>query len=373
MKMVEQIYIEKNLKYNLENTILVAGTNGKGSTCKYLEEIFKNNFKIGVFTSPHIYSEFERIRINGKNIEEEIFRKYEKKYSEYDINFFEKYFLIACDYFKDEKVDILVFEVGIGGLLDTTNILDSKYAIITSISYDHTNILGNTLEEIAYQKSGICKNDKICVYNKEIEILNKYVDKFTKNKILLEKDEKFLELCGKIGIYKEEQKNNFLNVYKIAKDYNIKDEDIIESLKDIKIPFRQEYIVQKEINKNIECIVDVSHNEDSFEKLINYLELYYKNKKYIFLISMLKTKDIKTVYEKIRKISENIYFYAMPNEHNGMTKEEISKKLNIDLKEIREIENNLNDEIRKIDKDLDSDNKLFILCGSFYFVSKFIR
>ena len=140
--------------------IHVAGTNGKGSTCATLSAILSKKYKVGLYTSPHLVSPYERIQINGKKISRKEFDKYAKKImrSENDkLSFFEFLTCVALKYFQDRNVDIAVVEVGMGGRLDATNIVFPSVEIITSIGIDHTNYLGQTVESIAKEKAGIIK------------------------------------------------------------------------------------------------------------------------------------------------------------------------------------------------------------------------
>ena len=145
-------------------TIHVTGTDGKGSTCCYLRDLLMSQgFKVGTLTSPHYITHLDRIRLNGSNISDEAFLRILNEHYDFfvekKLSMFEMDFLIMCQYFREEKVDMAIVEVGIGGLEDTTNVIDdTALAIITSIGYDHMNILGDTLEEICYQKCGIIKD-----------------------------------------------------------------------------------------------------------------------------------------------------------------------------------------------------------------------
>jgi len=156
--------------------IHVTGTNGKGSTIAFVRELFvAHGKKVGTFTSPHIISIHDRICINGQPIAEEDFvrianqvKEMEKTLLEtYDqLSFFELLTLIALLYFKEQGVDLVLLEVGIGGLLDTTNVVTGEIAVITSIGLDHQETLGDSLEEIAEQKAGIFKAGKKAVIAK---------------------------------------------------------------------------------------------------------------------------------------------------------------------------------------------------------------
>ena len=152
----------QNPQNNLK-IIHVAGTNGKGSTVNYCKDILMSlGFQVGTFTSPHLEEHYDRIRINGKWIAENRFNTYLNDLYEiiekYDLGMFEIALLIALVYFNDEKVDYVLLEVGVGGRLDNTNVIENPVLeIITSIGLDHMRILGNRYQQIAYEKAGIIK------------------------------------------------------------------------------------------------------------------------------------------------------------------------------------------------------------------------
>ena len=156
--------------------IHVTGTNGKGSTIAFMRELFvAHGKKVGTFTSPHIISIHDRICINGQPIAEEDFVRIANQVKEMEkillethdqLSFFELLTLIALLYFKEQEVNLVLLEVGIGGLLDTTNVVTGEIAVITSIGLDHQETLGDSLEEIADQKAGIFKSGKKAVIAK---------------------------------------------------------------------------------------------------------------------------------------------------------------------------------------------------------------
>ncbi len=160
--------------------IHITGTNGKGSVA-YLSSmaLMSCGKKVGVYTSPHIRSLTERIKINGENISEEDFiRLYDYVVSfDENLSFFEILTLIMINYFAEQRVDFSVIEVGIGGLYDTTNVVDGELCFITSIDYDHMDMLGPTLNDIAFQKAGIIKNNSVCIVgevgDEQFEIIKK--------------------------------------------------------------------------------------------------------------------------------------------------------------------------------------------------------
>ena len=144
-------------------TIHLAGTNGKGSTSSIIAKILQENgYKVGLYTSPHLIRFNERIRINGKPISDEaiiqFIKKHREKLLDSSITFFEATTALAFNYFSKENVDIAIIETGLGGRLDSTNVLSPLQTIITEIHYDHTHILGESIEEITAEKCGIFKN-----------------------------------------------------------------------------------------------------------------------------------------------------------------------------------------------------------------------
>ena len=143
-------------------TIHVGGTNGKGSCSHLIASVLQcAGYRVGLYTSPHLKDFRERIRINGEMISEEnvisFIKQHKSTIEEIEPSFFEITTALALLYFSEQEVDVAVIEVGLGGVLDCTNIISPEISIITNISYDHTNILGNTLEDIAQQKAGIIK------------------------------------------------------------------------------------------------------------------------------------------------------------------------------------------------------------------------
>jgi len=160
----------KNLSNQLGNphhhfkTIHIAGTNGKGSTSHILSSILQESgYKIGLYTSPHLKDFRERVKIDGSNIPEadvvEFVSSNKQYFEDNNLSFFEMTVGLAFDYFKNQKVDIAIIEVGMGGRLDSTNIISPELSIITNIGLDHTKFLGTTLKEIAFEKAGIIKEN----------------------------------------------------------------------------------------------------------------------------------------------------------------------------------------------------------------------
>lgn len=196
---------------NKIKTIHIAGSNGKGSTAAFVASILQEmKYKVGLYTSPHFIHFNERIKINGKEISDEKIAKFidshESDIDSFKLTFFEVTTALAFQYFCDEKVDYAVIETGLGGRLDATNLLNPISAVITSISLEHTEILGDTIEKITEEKAGIIKNGKKVFIGKlpdEAELLIEQKCK-DKNCELFDLKDYIIEKTDSLELYTEE-------------------------------------------------------------------------------------------------------------------------------------------------------------------------
>lgn len=157
-----------NHPQNKFKSIHIGGTNGKGSTTNYLASMFiESGMKVGIYTSPHLIDFRERIKIGNQMVSEEFVIDFVEKakplIEKIQPSFFELTVVMAFEFFAQEKVDIAMIEVGLGGRLDSTNVITPELCVITNVSFDHMNMLGNTIEEIAFEKAGIIKNSIPCI------------------------------------------------------------------------------------------------------------------------------------------------------------------------------------------------------------------
>lgn len=339
---------EKELKF-----IHIAGTNGKGAVTEMISNILLNSgYKVGKFMSPHLIRYNERIQINNKEITnkemEEIIIKLDPLVKEYNskgkgnVTLFELETTMAILYFANKNCDIVVLEVGLGGLYDCTNIVYPIVSIITSIGYDHMKFLGNTLEEIAFQKAGIIKQYSKTIFMSQSESVDNVIIERCKeenNKLFLvnkeeiknysytEKYQKFdykefknieINLKGISQIYNACIALETVNVLK--EKYNIKEEIIRKSLKNVIHRGRFE-----KINNNPTVIYEGAHNEPAINNFINSVDMYYKNNKKVYIISILKSKDYKTILKLLVKNDENIYIFTCGNDKERYTDAEILK------------------------------------------------
>ena len=379
--------------------IHIAGTNGKGSTATFLENIFfAAGYSVAKFTSPHILRFNERILVNKKMISDEDVVKYceavmnvlEK--NRLQINFFEITTFIALLYFKEKNPDFIFLETGLGGRYDATNIVKSTIAAITNVSFDHVALLGNSLYEIADRKAGIIKDGELCIYAQNLGELEEAVKRETDNSVnVLEKyknlqveldnrnyktvvkitENKNLEKTFVLPLFGKFQANNFLIAYEIAKIYEIGDKAIQNGVSQISLAGRFEIFSQDPTT-----ILDVAHNEDSVKVLTENLNELFKDDEVIFILSILGTKNIATIFEKILGKNYKIFITSLKEVTYGLSADEIKKNLedsNISTKNII-FEDDILEAYSKVKEMVlkkDNSYKAIVVCGSFYEIAKF--
>ena len=371
-------------------SILVAGTNGKGSTCAFLENIFRiHGFKTGLFTSPHIVEENERWQINRKNIEnrklEEYIRQIKPLIQKYELTYFEASTLLAFKYFADEEVDIAILEIGLGGRWDATNVATPEISVITNVSYDHMHMLGNTLEKIAFEKTGITRVDKPAVIGRnQKEIL--YWLKERKIKEYYVKDNDFFmeKIC--LDMFNYKFRNSSLNNVKISLigDYQIENAStaitsfLIYSEKN-NINVNKDLIKQaliktfwparlQKLNNNPITYLDGAHNKEAIEKSLETIKKLYPDKEITVLFSGMKDKEIKENLEIIFNYTKDITFTQIP----------ISRS--IDENYIKEIFGNnfilikdIKEALLEVKEKSKKEEKIFLIIGSLYLAGEVLK
>ena len=332
--MKELEHPEKKLKI-----VHVAGTNGKGSVCEMLSTVLeKEGYIVGEFMTPQIVRYNERIRVNHKEILDEeleeltsIMEPFVSKYNEtheVHVTLFEIETAMALLYFIKKGCDIVVLETGLGGLVDCTNVVEPMISIITSIGYDHMDILGNTLEEIAIQKAGIIKENSETIFVEQEERVNNIIRKTCKEKNntlhLIKK-----EAWTNVSLKGEEQVFDYKNYKQIG--INLKGNKQVPNacivLEALEILKRNGYEVSKnaieeglktvvhkarfeQIYKEPTIIFDGGHNEAAIKNLKETIKQYYKNDKKVYILSILKTKDYKTVIKELMEDKESIFIFT---------------------------------------------------------------
>lgn len=386
--MEELDHPEKGLKI-----IHIAGTNGKGSTTEMLANILtKNGYKVGKYISPHLIKYNERISVNGKDITdkemEDIIEKLKDKIEKYNqinetkVTLFELLTTMALYYFKEKECDFVVLETGLGGLYDCTNIVWPLVSIITSISYDHMAMLGNTIEEIAVQKAGIIKENSNTVIIEQEQPIQNIIQETCLNKNNTLKVVKKADIQNKkyeeeflIFDYKENKniKLNLkgdkqfenaslcletINILK-QKGYQISEKKVKEGLSTVIHKARFETI-----NKNPKIIYDGGHNEEAIINFINTVNTYYKKKEKIYIISILKTKDYKTVLKHLLKDENSTFIFTSGNnEERYVSSKELYETAKKITKNNRLYKMTLQEAILYAKK---QENKVSFVVGSFY-------
>lgn len=377
--------------------IHITGTKGKGSTTLVLSNMLKfAGYKTASFVSPHITNVRERIAINNQWISEEDFINITKKIKNileenkiYNITVFEIFTIIGLYYFYIQNVDYACIEVGIGGKLDCTNIVDSSISIITSISYDHMEILGNTIEEITEQKAGIIKENSLVVSaaqeKESINIIKKiskeknsklYVFKkdfdvdiiSNTNKILefnyIENEKKYKFETTLLGEHQSENISLAFKTFTLLINNEKLYYKAIDSIKNFSINARLTFV-----QRNPDIIIDGAHNSKSLFRILKTIYKWYDY--LIILFAPLSEKDIKGMCEILQN-SDSFIIVSSPNTNY---KENDSYKTYQFLKErdnIIHIEN-FNEAVKYMQKLSKEKNIPALVIGSLYSASDYIN
>ncbi len=371
---------------NQFKSILIGGTNGKGSTAAFLESLLrKHGLKTGLFISPHLVEENERWQIDRENISDKELEEYIEKIKplieKYSLTYFEASTLLAFKYFADKNVDVAILEVGLGGRWDATNVVEPEVSIITNISLDHTHMLGDTLDKIASEKVGIARKEKpLVIGTEQMEIISKAILKGVK------------EIYHyPIGFsYKKKGENRFDFFFKRKKIENLEismlgDRQIhnastalagffILSEKE-KIQIKEEKIRKaiKEtfwlgrmqiLEKNPTVVLDGAHNEEAVVETVKEVEKLFPDKEIIFVYSGMKDKDWKKIVNLLKHKGEVIF-----------TKIPVSRGLDEeDFKEFDfPFEKNIKTAVEMVKVKALKENKIVVILGSLYLAGEVLK
>jgi len=328
--------------------IHIAGTNGKGTTAHLIAAMLQSNgFKVGLYTSPH-YKDFrERIKINGTFISESSvieFVEWFKNHDDIDASFFEITVAMAFDYFAKKEVDFAVIETGLGGRLDSTNIIDPLLSVITNISFDHTNFLGDTLPKIAAEKAGIIKRDRPVVIGRHQDSIHhvyqeKAVDQ--SSELYYAKDIiKYDEMDGQTMVcadglcmampdnplvdypfFKENLRTALaaMSLLKIISDYDI---DLGESLYSISDLHGLTYFIGRwmKLNERPLTIADSAHNQEGLTYVIEHLKKCEKKNMH-FVLGFVNDKELSNILNLFP--SDGIFYFAKADIPRGLNANEL--------------------------------------------------
>lgn len=314
----------------------VAGTNGKGSVSNLLASVLQEaGYKVGLFTSPHLKDFRERIRVNGQMISQEDVCRFTESYIEAKLevqpSFFELTTMMAFQYFAQQQVDIAIIEVGLGGRLDSTNIIRPILSVITSISFDHVALLGDTLPQIAKEKAGIIKPGvPVVVAENPEEVLAVVRAQARERKSPIcenLEDNRFKKLqgidCALKGYYTAENARTVLMALDILAETFFINEDIIRRafvnvLKNTGLRGRWEVLQEKPL-----CICDTGHNEAGIRYIVRQL-LDTPHRRLHMVIGVVSDKDVDHILALLPK--DALYYFTKASIPRALPEDELAEK-----------------------------------------------
>ena len=391
LERIKSVYNKLNIRNIAEKVIIIAGTNGKGSTVAILESILhESSHSVGAFTSPHIISYNERIRLNKQEVDTseliDTFKIIDDARDNTTLTYFEFATLTAFHLFNEENLDYVILEVGLGGRLDATNIIDSDLSIITSIGIDHTEFLGSTIESIAMEKAGVMRSFSTCIFAdiNPPSVLFTYAKKLGTN-FLFNQNDFSIKLMKDSWVWKLNDNSSLtlprlpltgdfqynhagaaLLALKILEPTIINNNNnLYNGIKNISLKGRYQII-----STSPEIIIDVAHNADSAEKLRDNLEKYPKKNTYA-VIGLLKDKDVYSLVKPMLNVIDRWYCGTIDNQR-GMNSDEIKARMlsMVDKNSIVTYDNMIDSFVSAMSK-LQANDRL-IIYGSFYTVSEFL-
>ncbi|WP_417358656.1 bifunctional folylpolyglutamate synthase/dihydrofolate synthase [Flavobacterium sp.] len=313
-------------------SVHVAGTNGKGSVSNMLASILQEaGYKVGLYTSPHLKDFRERIKINGEDISKKFvmdFMSENKPFFEASqLSFFEMTVGLAFDYFTKERVDVAIIETGMGGRLDSTNIVTPLVSVITNIGFDHTQFLGDTLEKIAFEKAGIIKNNVPVVigeYTPETKTVFENKAKEMQSDIIFASDEDFpLYDSDLTGDYQKQNRKTVLATVNVLKHYfDINEEALVNGLLNVvkNTGFMGRWQV---IHQNPTAVCDSAHNSHGLKIVLNQIaQQKFKDLRIVF--GVVNDKDLTEILPLMPKNA--IYYFCKPNVMRGLDAKILQEK-----------------------------------------------
>lgn len=385
LKHLYAINLKKDAKYELEKMrrlsqlfahpeekflcVHIAGSNGKGSvTTKIAKALEFSGLKVGLYTSPHISSFRERIRINGEMIPEQAVEDLLQKIlavidaESMEPTFFEMTTLLAFCYFAEQQVDFAVIETGIGGRLDATNIITPQVTAITSISLEHTNVLGNTLAEIAREKAGIIKPKVPIVIGPKVPI--ELIASFAKLQ-----EAPCLAVTGNFDSY---DKENSATAAKCLELLGISEAAIAKGCA-IRPSCRLERVnlPSKPLSEQPEAIIlDVAHNPDGLQSLFTALKLDYPTSTLRVLCGLSQNKDLPACVQILRKFGTNFHLISAKSSRS-IGCENLYKEFSSQGTSEKQLflANSIEDSLARAFEEATLHREVLVVCGSFFIMA----
>ncbi|SNB18521.1 Bifunctional protein : Folylpolyglutamate synthase and Dihydrofolate synthase [Flavobacterium psychrophilum] len=313
-------------------TIHVAGTNGKGSSSSMIASVLQEaGYKVGLYTSPHLKDFRERIKINGLAISEDFVIDFVAKnkpfFEENNLSFFEMTVGLSFDYFAKQEIDVAVIEVGMGGRLDSTNIIKPLVSVITNIGLDHTLFLGNTLEAIANEKAGIIKpNTPVIVgeYNDKTKGVFLAKAKDCKADIYFASDLITKEYPSDLlGDYQQQNKKTAIQTIRVLKPhFSVSEENLKDGLLNV---VKNTGLLGRwqQIHSNPKVICDTAHNSHGLKIVLNQIQKEEFDNLF-FVLGFVNDKDLDDVLPLFPKKAK--YFFSKPNIFRGLDAKILQEK-----------------------------------------------
>ena len=310
---------------NKFKSVHIAGTNGKGSVSHMLAAVLQSaDYKVGLYTSPHLKDFRERIRINGKMISKEVVTRFVEKHKQalekINPSFFEWTVGLAFDHFAKEKVDIAIIETGLGGRLDSTNVITPLLSVITNISYDHQNLLGNTLQKIAREKAGIIKKNGVVIVSEKhastpLSVTKVFERKAKAEKAMLLFTEDYISgikniECGLKGKYQEKNIPTVILASEILHQlgFGIEPKDVSKGIKEVikltDLRGRWDILSNKPL-----IVADIAHNESGIKEVFRQVKKT-PHKKLHVVLGTVNDKDLNKILKLFPKKARHYFCKA---------------------------------------------------------------
>jgi dihydrofolate synthase / folylpolyglutamate synthase len=379
-----------NNPQNAYGTILIGGTNGKGSIAAMVASVLsRGGFRVGLYTSPHLIDVRERIKVNGNMITpKEMNERIEevKEHATENITYFEFLTAVAFLYFYQKKVDLAVLEVGMGGRLDATNVVTPLASVVSNISLDHREYLGNRLEKIAWEKGGIIKDGGVCItavkQRRVLKVLEDICSKKGAKVYRLGREIKIDMSCNGFFSYRGMRKkydrlvcplkgrhqieNAALAIGVIEsvamKGFEVNDDAVFAGIRDVQWEGRLEIMQYAPM-----VLVDGAHNEGGASALSNALKEEFSYKKLILIFGVLNDKDYRSMLKKLAPLADRLII-TRPNTERAMPPEAIVPVAHPYQKRTEVVENS-HEALKRALSVADQDD-LVCVTGSLYLVGE---
>lgn len=314
--------------------IHVGGTNGKGSTSHMLASVLQEaGYKVGLYTSPHLKDFRERIKVNGKVVSKDFVINFIKEHQSFfeknQLSFFEMTVGMAFQYFKEQQVDVAIIEVGLGGRLDSTNIIQPIVSVITNISLDHVQMLGNSINSIAFEKAGIIKkNTPIIIGEKTDETETVFIQKAEKENapIIFAEDliPKHNFTSDLKGIYQQKNiRTALVTLDELSKTFQITSENVKNGLQNV---IKNTSLLGRwqTLGENPKIICDTGHNVAGIQEIVKQLNSIKKRKLHLVL-GFVNDKEIDEILKEFP--NDAYYYFGEPNIPRKMLLEDLKKQV----------------------------------------------